>query len=68
MGKRKWAATKADDARTLMTINTDIPNLVASLGINAPHTLIEQIEKDIQEELNSAVPICRCQTHFEWFN
>mgnify|MGYP002382010874 CR=1 FL=1 len=54
----KWAREngrqpKADDARTLMTINTDIPNLVASLGINAPHTLIEQIEKDIQEELNS---------------
>lgn len=54
----KWAREngrqpKADDARALMTINTDIPNLVASLGICAPHDLIERIEKDIQEELNS---------------
>jgi len=54
----KWAREngrqpKPDDARTLMTINGDVPTLVAALGIHAPAALMEQIQLHIQEELDS---------------
>lgn len=54
----KWAKEngrqpKADDARRVMTLNADIPELAAALGICAPDALIEQIKMDIREELNS---------------
>lgn len=54
----KWAREngrkpKPDDARTLMTINGDVPALVAALGIDAPDALIKQIQLHIQEELDS---------------
>lgn len=54
----KWAKDngrqpKPDDARTLMTINGDVSALATTLGINAPDTLIGQIELYIQEELAS---------------
>lgn len=44
---------KPDDARKLMTINGDVPTLASALGIDAPDTLIEQIQLHIQEELDS---------------
>lgn len=54
----KWARENGrqpqpDDARTLMTRNLDVPGLAASLGINAPAILIDQIQSQIQEELTS---------------
>lgn len=56
----KWAKEngrqpKADDARRLMTLNADIPELAAALGICAPDVLIEQLKKDVREELKSLV-------------
>lgn len=54
----KWArengrTPKPDDARTLMTINGDVPKLASALGIEATDELIEQIQLHIQEELDS---------------
>lgn len=54
----KWAREngrqpKADDARKLMTINADIPELASALSISAPDFLIDQVQKKIREELNS---------------
>lgn len=54
----KWAREngrkpKPDDARTLMTVNGDVPALVAALGIDAPDALLKQIQLHIQEELDS---------------
>lgn len=54
----KWAKDngrrpKPDDARVLMTINSDVPVLAKALGIAAPDALIQQIQLQIQEELNS---------------
>lgn len=54
----KWARENGrqpqpDDARTLMTKNLDVSGLAASLGINAPDILIDQIQSQIQEELTS---------------
>ncbi|HCS64879.1 MAG TPA: haloacid dehalogenase [Cellvibrio sp.] len=54
----KWAREngrkpKPDDARTLMTVNGDVPALVAALGIDAPDALLKQIQLHIQEELSS---------------
>lgn len=54
----KWAKEngrqpKADDARRLMTLNADMPELAAALGICAPDVLIEQLKKDVREELKS---------------
>lgn len=54
----KWArengrTPKSDDARTLMTVNGDVPELAAALGIDAPDEMIEQVHLHIQEELDS---------------
>jgi HAD superfamily hydrolase (TIGR01549 family) len=54
----KWAREngripKPDDARTLMTINCDVPELASALGIEATDELIKQIQLHIQEELDS---------------
>lgn len=54
----KWAKDngrrpKPDDARTLMTVYGDAPELADALGIHAPDSLIEQIQSHIQEELAS---------------
>ncbi|HTF95288.1 MAG TPA: HAD family hydrolase [Cellvibrio sp.] len=54
----KWAREngrqpKVDDARKLMTINADIPELAAALNISAPSLFIDQIKTNIQEELDS---------------
>lgn len=54
----KWARENGrqpqpDDARSLMTKNLDMAELAASLGINAPDFLIDQIQSQIQEELTS---------------
>lgn len=53
-----WARTQgrqpqADDARKLMTINSDHQGLFLSIGIDPPAELLEQLECDIQEELDS---------------
>lgn len=54
----KWAKDngrkpKSDDARTLMTIYGDVPELADALGIHAPDSLIKQVQSHIQEELES---------------
>lgn len=54
----KWAKDngrqpRPDDARVLMTINGDVRVLANALGIDAPDVLIEQIQLQIQEELDS---------------
>jgi HAD superfamily hydrolase (TIGR01509 family) len=54
----KWArengrTPKPDDARTLMTINGDVPDLASALGIDAPDALMEQIQLNLREELDS---------------
>lgn len=54
----KWAREngrqpKAEDARKLMTMNADIPELAAALDISVPSLLIDQIKTNIQEELDS---------------
>lgn len=54
----KWAREngrqpKPDDALRLMTINGNIPELATALGISAPDWLIDQMQLQIREELNS---------------
>jgi HAD superfamily hydrolase (TIGR01549 family) len=54
----KWARDNGrrpepDDALKLMTINAELPTLVAALGISAPEWLLEQIQQEILEELGS---------------
>ncbi len=54
----KWArengrAVQADDARYLMTTNLNVTELATSMGINAPQILLDQIDREIVEELNS---------------
>lgn len=54
----KWAReagrqAKPDDARILMTVNGDVSELAAALGISAPNWLIDQIQMQISQELNS---------------
>ena len=44
---------KPDDARRLMTVNGELPELIAALGIAAPDWLLEQIQLQLQEELAS---------------
>ena len=54
----KWArengrAVQADDARYLMTTNLNVTELAASMSIHAPQILLDQINKEIDEELQS---------------
>lgn len=54
----KWArengrAVKANDARYLMTTNLNVLELATSMGINTPQKLLDQINKEIDEELKS---------------
>lgn len=44
---------KPDDARRLMTVNGELPELIAALGIAAPEWLLEKTQLQIQEELAS---------------
>ncbi|PUA26855.1 MAG: hypothetical protein B0W54_20720 [Cellvibrio sp. 79] len=54
----KWARENGrqpnpDDARKLMTINSDVRELSTVLEIFAPNSLIDKIQTQIQKELNS---------------
>ena len=52
----KWArkngrAVQADDARYLMTTNLSVSELAVPMCINAPQKLLDQVNKEIDEEL-----------------
>lgn len=54
----KWARAKGrrvneNDARQLMTIDKDLPELAADLGIHVPQILLDALMRNIQEELAS---------------
>lgn len=54
----KWARDRgrrplADDARQLMTKDFDCAQLLSSLGINPPSELLDQLNKEIREEIAS---------------
>ena len=55
----KWARDmgrrpKPDDARILMTVNRELPDLIRTLGISAPEWLLEQTQQHILDEIESA--------------
>ena len=69
----KWArengrAVQADDARYLMTTNLSVSELAASMGIHAPQILLDQINKEIDEELQSLALYDDVSSVFEWLN
>lgn len=69
----KWArengrAVQADDARYLMTTNLSVSELAESMGIHAPQILLDQINKEIDEELQSLALYDDVSSVFEWLN
>jgi HAD superfamily hydrolase (TIGR01549 family) len=44
---------REDDARKLMTIDADLQGLFLSIGINPPAELLEKLEHDIRDEIDS---------------
>lgn len=51
--KQNGRRPRPDDARQLMTINGDVPELISQLGINAPEDLLTQLQAEIDDELKS---------------
>jgi FMN phosphatase YigB (HAD superfamily) len=54
----KWArangrSANENDARTLMTINKDLPGLALDLGVQVPQIMLDVLTRNIQQELAS---------------
>lgn len=69
----KWArengrAVQADDARYLMTTNLNVTQLASSMSIHAPQILLDQINREIDEELQSLALYDDVSSAFERLN
>jgi hypothetical protein len=53
MAKRKWATTKPDDAKFIMSHNLNLAELAKRLAVNIPDQFLQELEHDLDEELRS---------------